>query len=353
MVTKIIIFCIHQVMGQRHGKTGVTSIPTNPACFPLLPDKDLILISSTAASSVSRLRQILQLATGLVFDAAQMSTTTFCLTAVSTLVSFTLDHLNSSQESCVTMTSGDTVATSSSLEESLLAAKIDKVVVSGGILALRAKLTAIQNRYERLLEPNSSLDWADRRLEVIPALVLCEEILALFEDEEYIFARHPLSATPFLVTFGGVYVAVAEFSLAILPSYRTGLVKQMLLLGKVLASYKVTCVKMRMKEVVLRKAIRVGPPDTWMDGVCDAIEVEDVVQEFYLHDPLLHRKKSQNNNDVEESSHFEEEDKVHFQSVDEVLSIYRGRLEEKYDTFFAGILQNVADFSGFRDQESE
>lgn len=337
-------------MGQRNCKARII-VPSNPPCFPYFTEeKQMLEMCKSASKSLSQFREIFNLVSGLVMDASQLTMATICLSGTAALIQFLIHRLSNDKPQpnrILDPDQSDAVDPEQviTMEDILLEMKIDKCIVKAAVLGLKAKLTAISNRYDRLILKELSLE--DRRLEVVPALALCEEIVELFRDPENVFAKNPISSTPFLVPFGGVYVAVAELSLAILPSYQGFLVKQMKLLAAVLKYYKCSCIQERQAVPLQPKCLEVRLPDTIIAGASrDEI---NVVEDFFLYDPFLGNVgghyATPHSGLVNSQENLGE--LLHFETREEAFSAYRRKLEENYEAFFSAILKNVTEFSGF------
>lgn len=83
----------------------------------------------------------------------------------------------------------------------------------------------------------------EKKLEIVPAIQSCEEILSLFRDSSYVFKSSPVITAPFLVIFSGIFMTVAELSLALIPSYREHLQLEIYSLMEAINEYHDLCVK--------------------------------------------------------------------------------------------------------------
>ncbi|CAL8080869.1 unnamed protein product [Orchesella dallaii] len=353
-------------MGAQQSKVKVAA-PTKAQCFPWFSDEaDLLAVvkkihecHSQAIQASSWVGAALLptwcVPGGLVFSAATV------------LFTFILYQLSGTASEPTCSTKDNPSCSIKTLEDALIDAKVSAAIARKSVCELQAKICVIQNRYERLL---SKISVEDRRLEVVPAIQTCEEVLQLFHDSTHVFRLHPLISSPFLITFSGIFVSVAELSMILIPSYKAPLLREMLLLGETLSLYKHACIQARMDSIKFKNL----KPDSMIDAVsgnnCLRFQMEDASVPIANEGKLLNievcERESNNNEkgqcsgsdtglsdnsikeicDVNADPEQEKADKI-YESANEAIEAYRKILEVKYSVFFDSASKTVSKFSAF------
>lgn len=236
------------------------------------------------------------------------------------------------------------------LEDALIDSKVSAAIAKKSVCELQAKLCIINNRYHRML---SDISLEDRRLEVVPGIQTCEEVLRLFYDPNHVFRMNPLVTSPFLITFAGIFVSLAELSLVLIPSYKEPLVGEMHLLCITLNSYKEACIKTRMDGIKFRNV----QPGSMLDVVAGGMMAET---NYTMEDACLNRAnaaQNQNNGGGFSGGPPVENDDDGMENVfhdaNEAVTTYRNELDEHYTRFFATALDTIAKFSAFENNTCE
>jgi len=241
------------------------------------------------------------------------------------------------------------------LEEALIQVKIGKAIANAAVAQLHAKLVAVENRYGRLILETIPLE--DRRLEVVPALSLCEEILQLFRDPGHIFMKQPLISAPFVVTFAAIYAAVAELSLGLIPSYSDPLIRQILILKQTVNHYKVVCVEVRVRSLVVKSAVlgcggQCGESSRGGSMMNEAfVGMNNIERYLYVDDKFSGCYPAKCSMGVNSGKgEIDNHNRVQtFTTEEEALEMYKKALENQYDSFFEEVLNVISSFSGFED----
>lgn len=223
------------------------------------------------------------------------------------------------------------------LEEALIDSKVSAAIAKKSVCEMQAKLCVINNRYHRLL---SDISLEDRRLEVVPAIQTCEEVLQLFHDPNHVFRMNPIVSSPFLAPFAGIFVAVAELSLVLIPSYKGPLIAEMALLRDTLTGYKTECIKARMDSIGFRSL----QPESMLNVVANGMPERNYrLEDDYLEKTRSKMPKGKATDDISP----EDMDKI-YHNANEAKVAYKRNLQEEYEKFFGPSLEAISKFSGFQ-----
>lgn len=345
-------------MGAQQSKVRIT-IPKNTCCFPAFKDE------STIFETVKQVEechiQAVKLASwiGSLVASPYSSVGSIAFSAATILFTFLLqrittndeesDEFNNNEDGCCKKSTGNSGGTT--MEEALIDSKVSAAIAKKSVCELQAKLCVINNRYQRLL---SEISVEDRRLEVVPAIQTCEEVLQLFHDATHVFRLNPLVTSPFIVTFAGIFVAVAELSMVLIPSYKGPLVGEMNLLSQTLGMYKKACIRTRMENVKFRGNMPGSMLDVVAGGMSEtSYSMEDLL--LKIRSPTIHSPSTSQYGSCSslETGCIEDDelDRV-FNNANEAVAAYRGELEDEYSKFFETSLETIAKFSGFENNDS-
>lgn len=182
------------------------------------------------------------------------------------------------------------------LTKLFLDAKISSAKVESAISLLKAEILAIENRRNRMLDNNISVD--DRKYEVVPALHSCEKILELFSDQSHCFWSLPISSSEYFLSvryqhlsnricnrtsvlfqFATLYLECLCHALFLMPSYREDAKRALVKIRNVLKTYQTKCVEERLKQTYCH--VNPGGPRPESDT-----EIVELIAKMKYHKPI-------------------------------------------------------------------
>lgn len=326
-------------MGALNSKVEI-SVPPSPTCFPTYDNEDE-LSDNIAKLSECHL-QAVQISSWIASVVCPAYSGHVVVTIASYLLTFLIHRMSSSEGPQMTSTPKRRNLNNSqygngttTLESGLIDVKVSESIARKSVCELKAKLYVIQNRYLRLI---SEISPDERRLEVVPVIQACEEVLQLFSDPEHVFRQNPIVSAPFVASFGGVFLTIAEICIKLIPSYTEELANEMNLMIDTINAYQSTCIEARMAGVTL-KTVR---PSSMLDAASGRFSEFS----YQMEDSFSSFKTC-----LSSGSDQRMEPNRIYTSPREAMEVYKNEIEEQYKSFFEPVIQNLLNFTPFQNAE--
>lgn len=136
--------------------------------------------------------------------------------------------------------------------EVLIDAKIEAAFARNSASQMNSKIRVITSHVQSILSTSTPAKY--KKIELLLALSTCEEVMNLFQDEQYSFSQNKIASSSYLVAFSSVYLTVAKLSYEMLPEMRARTITSMRDLKQLNQEYLFQAKQQRMRMITWARA---------------------------------------------------------------------------------------------------